>query len=633
MRKVMEDMEFMEKKQQRLEKINLLLFPERERIRAEHEDAIDTLNNKLSEKATKQIILNETYNKMQDLKEQLVNVNNAFEDLEQDMTRERMDFAESKKKLESNVAETEGQIQNQKAENAKKIKELRFAGAELFDKEEEISEKQKCIQRLQKSIDQLKATSVQRRSQLAQEQKMGEQQTNQNENLDEELTALTEGFKIESQALCDKIVQVDEEMRQVEEINLVHQQMILSQTENFQAVRAREDVVLAFHMDDTKLLEASEHALEEKLENVAKLKMEIKEIDEEKKRLEESNEINMEMHRRKLDELKEQLVKEQKKRLLFEVKQEDLSNELERWKHAHTEYIEEINTNIELNKNKCAELIDEHTSLQLDNIKMNEETENLQKAIHKTEKRYTIMEESLTADISNIVSEVKLIKENLLQKEKQLVISHKVLQQVEAENEAERCNYEEIKKQTTELKSRKNNLELSIDQLKAETKCILKAKEALKAELNAMNAKHFQQLKNQAAAINKTEECIYKSGSMLEQINMENSRLHLCNAKMKEDIYTMNKEAETHMKETEQLQEDKHELLNFLLRQWAAHNSVEAEYLERDQCVLDDLQDLLMKIEQREQKVKEIHVKLQDEENGMASLLGKISTSQKKKFK
>ncbi|MGH0131674.1 UNVERIFIED_CONTAM: hypothetical protein FKN15_051843 [Acipenser sinensis] len=144
------------------------------------------------------------------------------------MTRERMDFAESKKKLESNVAETEGQIQNQKAENAKKIKELRFAGAELFDKEEEISEKQK----------------------------------------------------------------VDEEMRQVEEINLVHQQMILSQTENFQAVRAREDVVLAFHMDDTKLLEASEHALEEKLENVAKLKMEIKEIDEEKKRLEESNEYD-----------------------------------------------------------------------------------------------------------------------------------------------------------------------------------------------------------------------------------------------------------------------------------------------------------------------------------------------------
>lgn len=43
------------------------------------------------------------------------------------------------------MAETEGQIQNQKAENAKKIKELRFAGAELFDKEEEISEKQKVF--------------------------------------------------------------------------------------------------------------------------------------------------------------------------------------------------------------------------------------------------------------------------------------------------------------------------------------------------------------------------------------------------------------------------------------------------------------------------------------------------------
>ncbi|XP_041121974.1 myosin heavy chain, embryonic smooth muscle isoform-like [Polyodon spathula] len=292
LRKVMEDLEFMEKKQQLLEKTNLLLFPERERIRAEHEDVINTLNNKLSEKATKQIILNETYNKMQDLKEQLVNVNNAVEDLERDMTREVKDFVESKKKLESNVAETEGKIQNQKAENAKKIKELRFAGAELFDKEEEISEKQKCIQRLQKSIDQLKATNVQRRSQLAQEQKMGEEQTNQNENLDKELTALTEGFKIESQALCDKILLVDEEMRQVEEINLVHQQMILSQTENFQAVRAREDVVLAFHMDDAKLLEASEHAHEEKLENIAKLKMEIKELDEEKKRLEESSEYD-----------------------------------------------------------------------------------------------------------------------------------------------------------------------------------------------------------------------------------------------------------------------------------------------------------------------------------------------------
>ena len=68
-----------------------------------HEEVIDQLNFQLSEKANKHIVLNETLNKAQDVKDKISAVEETRLELEQDMVQERLIFNETKENLQKEV--------------------------------------------------------------------------------------------------------------------------------------------------------------------------------------------------------------------------------------------------------------------------------------------------------------------------------------------------------------------------------------------------------------------------------------------------------------------------------------------------------------------------------------------------
>lgn len=72
-------------------------------MKGNHEDVIDQLNFQLSEKANKQIFLNETMNEIREVVAKITGVEAAQAELEQDMTLRRQTFAETREHVESQV--------------------------------------------------------------------------------------------------------------------------------------------------------------------------------------------------------------------------------------------------------------------------------------------------------------------------------------------------------------------------------------------------------------------------------------------------------------------------------------------------------------------------------------------------
>lgn len=72
-------------------------------MKRNHENVISLLNFQLAEKASKQILLNEKINEIEDVKAKIASVELMRADLLNDITQERDKFKEAKDTLEAQV--------------------------------------------------------------------------------------------------------------------------------------------------------------------------------------------------------------------------------------------------------------------------------------------------------------------------------------------------------------------------------------------------------------------------------------------------------------------------------------------------------------------------------------------------
>ncbi len=85
------------------DKIHVYFSQERENIKGNYEDDVDQMNQQLSDKASKQMLLTEKRNEIQSLKDKIVQVKTAQQDLKENMIQKSKTFAESKQAVETEV--------------------------------------------------------------------------------------------------------------------------------------------------------------------------------------------------------------------------------------------------------------------------------------------------------------------------------------------------------------------------------------------------------------------------------------------------------------------------------------------------------------------------------------------------
>ncbi|XP_029531630.2 interaptin [Oncorhynchus nerka] len=617
---IVQEIELMEKKQEVLEKQNAILYPERELVKGDHENVINQLNYQLSEKANKQILLNETMNEIKEGKAKITDVENTKVELEEDMIQERKMFVETNENLQRECEEVINNIQDQKKNNEKKSRELDIFLAELLDKEDKVTEQKKHIVQLEQSIAKRTASEIQYKEQLADEINTFEELVLQKEFHIKELAEVRIVFELKVQALQEKIVEVDGEMEEGQIVNAIRLESIAKMSDRFKAQRKEEDDVMAEHLNVSRRLEKSRLRLEERIASIAKHKIEIREMDEEIKQLHETNIVNADLFERNVDELHGQLNKEKKNIAIFEVEKEVLCQSLENLKKDQVQHVKEVHSNIGLTRRRYEELLEEEKKLR-EHVFMGALIERLSNKIVKAEEGNEQMTISYNAEIQQFITEAESVIQSRLEKEEDLKGKESILEEAEAQFYIDQSRHQKLKNHTSELKSKNNHLELFIQDMKESTSKLLKPKEDMKRSLEGLREKHMELLTSHTADIIAMEKSIYDNGMMLEQVNMENSRLHVRIEQMKEDIWNTRKDQERHTKEIGWLKEEVHSLFESLLDAWAEDTVVTEESSERDHKILEAIYRLMTKIHDRKFQLGDINSRLEEELKGMSSLL------------
>ncbi|KAG1924560.1 uncharacterized protein LOC120464924 [Pimephales promelas] len=138
-----------------------------------------------------------------------------------------------------------------------------------------------------------------------------------------------------------------------------------------------------------------------------------------------------------------------------------------------------------------------------------------------------------------------------------------------------------------------------------------------------LRAKHMETLTSNAAEISAVEKSIYENRVMLEQVQMENSRLHMCIEQMKEEILDAEKDKEKYMQEAKWMTEGKQSLFKSLIDTWTTDMLLTEESADQDQKIVESIYSLIVRIQERKRRIGDINSRLEKELVGMNSMFEK----------
>ncbi|XP_063039673.1 rho-associated protein kinase 1 [Engraulis encrasicolus] len=610
----------LEAKQAVLEEENKHLHTEREQKKRNHENVISLLNYQLSEKAGHQIRLNAKLNEIEDVKAKMADVELARADLSTDMTEERNKFNEAKDAVEAQIEEQQQSIQQQKQANFQTRRQHDALTTELHQREDREADLRSAINQIEMSKTRLVSTRKILKAKL-------EENLEKKKDLDrtrvlheKELAKIKETFRKKQEALLQSIAETEKETELCEGLHGIQIASINRLTERFNIQRKLEDDTTAEHNAMSRRLQWSKLKLEERIASIAKYKIEIKEMEEAMRQLKDTTEVNSELFVKNLKEMELQLVREKKARASCEDEKEKLAQDVEDLKVAHQESMRQVRQDTQKTEERSQQLREEVKSFQAHEY-MTSLIDRLKKMVSDTEEAMKDLELSTMSDIKEFEEESALLTQERLELEELLKAEEVVLAGVEGEFDIDQSRHQALTKDTTDQKYKKMQLELTIQDTQDATAWMIRPKEELKVELIDLRRKYVDMLRSQGKKIGETERAIYDRGVMLEQVNRENARLYLRISQMKEEVSLAEQDKKRHSLEAERLQEQDHFLFQSLLDAWANDLDMTKEHNDKDHEIYQSLQNLIMKLQRRQNCLGGISNRVREEFEGLTSLL------------
>ncbi|XP_016423052.1 myosin-11 [Sinocyclocheilus rhinocerous] len=619
---VVDDIQSMEEKQQLIEQENAALIREKENIKGNYEDDVDQMNQQLSNKASIQMTLTEKQNEIQSLKDKIVQVKTAQQDLKENMIQKSKTFAESKHAVEIEIEEIALKIKEQRKINAGTRKELDIFTSELQDKEETITQCKKHISQMEKNIARMAASKIMYKEWLHEEKSQKDELDRQTESHERELLELAEAIEQKAQVLQEQMVEIENEIKEEQKVKSALSEPLAKLSDIFSTQRKEEDDVIAEQHSLSKRLEENKLRHDEDVISIAKCRFEIKNMKEEMRQLHDANIINADMFKKTLEELEGQLAKHNMSRAAVEAEREKIDKSRKTLKEEHKEYVMEINAAIEQTEKRYGELLDEKKKLQ-NHILLNSVIKDLAEELANLEEVGKQLEMNYQAEIQHLTRDVESITQAHTEKEQELKDQESILETVESQFDIDHLKHQTLKKQITELVAQRKHLEVSIEEVTKQTAALLQPKEDLKRELMTLRAKHMEMLTANAAVISEVEKSIYENKVLLEQVTVENSRLHVRIEQMKEEILDAKKDKEKYMQEVEWMNEEVQSLFKTLTDTWNSNMLLNEKSANQDQKIVEDIYNLIVRIQERKHHISDINNRLEKELVGMSSVLEK----------
>ena len=588
---------------------NEALHPRREREKAQHEEVVAVLNDQISLKYSLQMQLDQTLGRIEELKICIAAVKQDKISLEQNMVLEREAFTVRKRNLSGDENQMDEKIKQQKQVIRRIRGELGRVNGKKQESRGRLEELVTDSAELEGKVQRLTESRCQFEKQLDGETQRRQDLRRQRDTLKKELCDSGEAFLLAIQNLKERISAVESKIEEGQTSKSLCQDHLAHIREIFKQQHDEESNVRAEHSCASQQLERSGLQLEERVASVVKHNKEIREMDKQIKALLKADTINKRMFERNQEELCGNVDTEKKNIGHLEEERNRLRRLLEGAKREQEEHVAKITSGITSTRRRYEELRQEEAALQQRQPKSTD-ADLLMNHVTQCAAEYSQIEIQLHQEIEQCTAETEGITRS--NEEKQRVVEEKeeMLKEVEARWNEEQSRHRRLKTLTSELRQRRAELELSVQVLKEKTSSLLQPKEELKAELEETRARHMDVLARQASELRAVELSIYDTSVKLEQVSVENSRLHLCIRQMTEDVNRVRWNKDRYWQEVHQFNRDKRALFETLQEAWREDILVTEDCQRSDGVLLVCMNTLLNQLKTRRQQLGHVNTLL-----------------------
>lgn len=558
---------FTAEKQEALSIHNKELCAERDQVKVEYDEVVAAVDAQITLKCALKETLEQTLRQTEGLKCCIDAVERERVRRVQCIMLERQEFTIKQEKLSKEVAAVEVQIKKQKRAVRRSRKELDRA----IEKEQEasgrLSELQLQVDRLQSSSQTLSESRYQGKVQLEAEMQKQLELKQQRAMLKKERHQLREAFKDSMQRLAKEISQVENEIGKVESLVRQHHDSLAQVAKRLTRQQSEESQVKAEHVRVSQQLEHSERLLEEQISLLVKHRQEISEMDKQLAKLLEADTISKLTFERECEELCWRSDAAARNTRYCEEKRNQLRNLLVEMKRKQAEHEARMNLEISHGRKRYQELQrveTEHLQREPRSADANAFLRYIQQ--HDTELRQE--EDGHQKEIEQINAQIESWTKSNEEKTSSLQKEEEKLREVEAMWNKEEERYEKVRELTTELREQRNHLEASIQHLKAETENQLRLREEARATLEEMERCLATSLEELAGELRTAEVGIYDGAVKLQQVEVENSRLHLQIAQMSAGLQEAREDWEHYREDARRSRRSTEELAGRLRDAW-----------------------------------------------------------------
>ncbi|XP_030854328.1 interaptin isoform X2 [Strongylocentrotus purpuratus] len=652
-----ETIEELEELHKKLSKENAILAPERDMVRAQHEEVISQLNQRLADKAGKQIMLNETRDKLRETNQKIVDLETGIVILKEDMIQERSDARQEKKRLKQAVHDTTKKTKKQKEANISQKKQVDVLQEQLTGKKLELSDIMKVIRRFDTNRSRSEAQEKLLQDQLDKEVVHNEQMKDEGIKLSLQLTDLETKTGKKEAYLETK---VDELERDINKTNTEYDGLKKEHDEKKFIV---EEVLEVAEKEGSKvqeidnILQGKKDDLTKKATDTARMKLENDEMEKKMKNLEENHQITVQLLTKQIQAFRENLTRERKERFELQEKRDSLSRELEDFRQEFAKYMSTMSERINKAKQDHVDLTNEGEQLTRDITKDDVTITTLEKDLKKAEANFSKVKKKLQDEIANIENKIADAEGSLEAKMKELEEKTPIFEELEKMFEEKQEEYNSKKKGIVELKNKKIVLVTSSNRAQREIQKLIApgdikripelppvgvsffasedetrnkafkqlSEVALKHLLRQQRSAALGRMKEQGRELEELEENIFHAGRKLKAVTEENVRFTGAIEKMQKESVSIEGQISRHSSLEESL---KHLVISqrgHLEVGWEKDKALQDEFAKRDQVFLDDITDLCCRADRREQVVSDITDKLQQEIVMLTSLLETVA--------
>ncbi|CAD5115991.1 DgyrCDS4927 [Dimorphilus gyrociliatus] len=440
-----ENIERLENEHRQLDVENAELLPRRDEIREKHNDIIHSLNERMAEKAAKQITLNETRDQLRETNEKILDLEDGITQLKEALIAERAQVRMEKKKLKKAVYDTTLKSREQQELNTGKKKEMDGLYELLTESEEKLSLLKKTIRKFEQSRNVLTEKEKNLSDQLRREHQ-------ENEALREEAKRL----RIEREEAEKNFSQMKSERSDYIKELKANSEKLASECDILK--RERDALIVDLNEKsnirkrDSKIVKEKQQKLNDSktefanlAEDTAKMRQDIVEMEERMIELNESHEAIVATLNKQIEEARQQLGKERKERMEAQAKRDEVQQKIDEVRYEANKSMTLMSKAINEGKKEHDSLAREGTQLQKSIRENDSKIKSLAMELTNLQKLYEDKVQSFNKDIADHEDEEEKLK--LKKEHYSVVIGEKTepFKQLEAEYEERTKAYNELK--------------------------------------------------------------------------------------------------------------------------------------------------------------------------------------------